>query len=132
MRSIVLANAPSEQHAFGLSVVAKVFEFEGWTVSGGPHLQAGEQLEKLVSSNSFEVAGISATTPENARALSSKIENLRRASSNPRIVVIVGGGGFAEDPGLFREIGADDVAIDANDAVIKARALLASQSRPSP
>jgi len=123
--SIILANAPTEQHAFGLSVVSKVFEFEGWSVSGGPYLQAGTALEKLVSRNCFDVAGISAATPENAKALEPRIAGLRKASSNPCIKVIVGGGGFAGNPELYRQIGADGVAVDANEAVLTARALLA-------
>lgn len=130
LRSIVLANAPTEQHAFGLSVVSKVFEFEGWEVSGGPALSADGKLDELVSSNSFNVAGISAATPDNAKALQPKIAHLRRISANPDIAVIVGGGGFTDHPELFREIGADAVAIDADEAVIKARALLIDRSQP--
>ncbi len=129
--SIVLANAPTEQHAFGVSVVSKVFEFEGWTVSGGPNLQAGPELDELVSRKPFDVAGISAATPENAAALEPKIDSLRRASANPTIIVIVGGGGFSQDRELFRQIGADGCASDANEAVSKARNLVGPRSRPS-
>lgn len=130
--SVVLANAPTEQHAFGLSVVAKVFEFEGWSVTGGSSLQAGPELDELVANRSFDIAGISAATPENALALKPRIESLRNASSNPDIAIIVGGGGFAENPELFQKIGADDVAADANEAVIKARSLVGDRSQPSP
>jgi MerR family transcriptional regulator, light-induced transcriptional regulator len=129
--SIVLASAPCEQHAFGVSVVAKVFEFEGWSVTGGPSLQAGAELEELVNKQSFDVAGISAATEDAAKALEPKIADLRRASSNPKIAVIVGGGGFSHDPELYRHIGADGFASDANAAVITARSLVGPRPRPS-
>jgi methanogenic corrinoid protein MtbC1 len=47
-----------------------------------------------------------------------------RTPLNESISVIVGGHAFAGHPGLSEEVGADDMAIDAMDAIAKAERLL--------
>lgn len=122
--NIILASAPSEQHAFGVLVVSKIFEMEGWLVTGGPEMHTGEDLTTLVGKTWFDIIGLTASTEDVAHGLKQEIENLRNASLNPDVFVIVGGNGFANHPSISQAIGADDFAIDADDAVIKAESLL--------
>ena len=122
--SIALASADTEQHSFGLFIVSKFFQLEGWHVVGGPQLQIGEDVEDLVHDMWFDVIGISAATDSKASELRSAIQKIRLASSNSSISVLVGGKSFTDNPELHRIIGADDVASDAQDAVVKVRGIL--------
>ncbi|MEM9355100.1 MAG: cobalamin B12-binding domain-containing protein [Pseudomonadota bacterium] len=124
---IVLAKAGGEQHALGLLIVSKMFAFEGWRVSGGSFCQTGDDLDRLVGERWFDVIGLSASTTQSVVALETEIRSLREASSNPAIFVLVGGAIFAEDPELYRVVGADSAASDATQAVSKVRMFLDSR-----
>lgn len=122
--NIILASAPAEQHAFGVLLVSKIFEMEGWLVTGGPDLHTGTDLTALVSKSWFDVVGLSASSQDLAYTLKPEIDALRAVSLNPDVLVMVGGNGFAGDTDTATLIGADDVAMDADEAIRKARALL--------
>ncbi|MEO0410365.1 MAG: cobalamin-dependent protein [Pseudomonadota bacterium] len=123
--NIILASAPAEQHAFGVLLVSKIFEMEGWLVTGGPDLHTGAELTTLVSQSWFDVVGLTASSEELARSLTDDIKALREISLNKDVVVLVGGSGFSDHPEIHHAIGADELARDADDAVAKARTLLA-------
>ncbi len=124
VHNIILASSPSEQHAFGILVVSKIFELDGWFVSGGPDLRTGDELTKIVEKTWFDIIGLTASTEELAYGLTEEIRGLRACSVNPDVFVMVGGNGFANRPAIWREIGADEMASDAEDAMAKAQKLL--------
>jgi methanogenic corrinoid protein MtbC1 len=121
---ILLASPRHEQHALGMLIVSQLFQMEGWGVEGGSQLVAGEELQDMVRDEWFGVVGLTASSEEGARRLKSVIDELRKISMNESISVIVGGHAFVGHPGLSEEIGADDMAFDALDAVAKAERLL--------
>jgi MerR family transcriptional regulator, light-induced transcriptional regulator len=121
---IVLASSPDEQHALGMLIVSELFRMKGWDVSGGPGLAVGKDLRAMVSDNWYGVVGLSAGTEEKARQLKSEIDAIRRSSCNKTISVLVGGPGFLDHPEISQEIGADGVAGDADDAIVKAEGML--------
>jgi methanogenic corrinoid protein MtbC1 len=121
---ILLASPSHEQHALGMLIVSQLFQMEGWEVEGGSQLVAGEELHDMVRDEWFGVVGLTASSEESARRLKSVIDDLRKNSLNESISVIVGGHAFAGHPGLSEEVGADDMAIDAMDAIAKAERLL--------
>ena len=121
---ILLASPPGEQHLLGILIVSKVFEMEGWLVTGGPDLRTGTELKEIVGKTWFDIIGLTASTEERAMALKPEILDLRSASLNQSVQVLVGGNGFSNHPGISRDIGADDLADDAEDAIIKATMLL--------
>lgn len=123
--NIILASAPSEQHAFGVLLVSKIFEMEGWLVTGGPDLHTGAELTRLIGQSWFDAVGLTASSEELALSLKDDIKALRKNSLNKDVVVLVGGSGFAAHPEIYQDIGADELAMDADDAVVKTRALLA-------
>ncbi|HSP24878.1 MAG TPA: cobalamin B12-binding domain-containing protein [Saliniramus sp.] len=127
-RRIVLASSPDEQHALGMLIVSELFRMKGWDVSGGPGLAVGTDLNSMVNDNWYGVVGLSAGTEERARQLKSEIDNIRRASRNQAISVLVGGPGFIEHPEISMSIGADGVAGDADDAVSKAQGMIDGKS----
>jgi methanogenic corrinoid protein MtbC1 len=121
---IVLASPPEEQHRLGMLIVSRIFEMEGWDVSGGSDLSTGGQLNKVVHDKWFGVVGLSASSEQTAVRLKQAIDDLRAASKNRSISVIVGGNGFIEHPEISRDIGADDLASDVEEALQKAERLI--------
>ncbi|MEM6462487.1 MAG: cobalamin B12-binding domain-containing protein [Pseudomonadota bacterium] len=116
-RHIVLAKAPMEQHAFGLLMVAEFFRLAGWQVSGGIDLITGPDLKTMLKDTSFSVLGLTAGTRAMALDLKEHIVEARRVSANPKMIVIVGGPAFLNEPDLQKAIGCDCVAADGYEAV---------------
>ncbi len=123
-RHIVLARARNEQHAFGLLMVAEFFRLAGWRVSGGLDLDTGQQLGALLRDNWYSVLGLTAGSRRMALDLKDDIQSAKAVSRNPKLVVIVGGPAFLEEPDLLSEIGGDYLAADGFEAVEKAEALI--------
>lgn len=123
-RRILLLPAPGEQHVFGLSVVAEFFRRGGWDVAVEP-VESLAEAAGLVREGWFTVVGVSAGTGERAGALAALVAAIRQASCNPDVAVLVGGAAFRTRPQLAREIGADGVAGDGEQAVRQAEALAA-------
>ncbi len=71
------------------------------------------------------MVGFSLTCDSRIEALAALIHDIRRATRNPSIGVMVGGLPFAERPELSALVGADATATDGQQAVLKAETLLA-------
>lgn len=122
-RRILLATLPDQQHTFGLSILADFFRRDGWVALAVPAPERGEVLAAL-STHWFDVLALSASMDGEADDLGKMIEAARRASKNPRLVVIVGGPLFLRQPELAAVIGADGMSADAPEAVAMATQLL--------
>lgn len=128
---VLLAQAPGEQHGFGLAMVAHAFRRDGWHVRTEAVI-GHRQLIDIVGQGWFGVVGISVSCADNVDALASSIAALRSASCNQAIGIMVGGRVFCEQPHLAARVGADSTAADANLAVQQARRLLAKQGQHVP
>lgn len=122
-RRVLLAPAPGDQHTFGVAIVEKFFRSAGWDVWGGAAGLAFD-LPALVRREWFGVVGFSLGCEKNLDALVQLIRQVRRASRNAKLGVIVGGPAFLERPDLAVLIGADATAVDAHTAVPVAQGLL--------
>lgn len=123
-RRVLLAPVPGEQHSFGLAMVGEFFRRQGWTVTSGTGASAAE-LVATVRAQWFGVVGFSLSDDTRLDALAGLIRDVRRASCNPQIGVLVGGHIFVGQPELGVLVGADATATDGHQAVLKAEALLA-------
>ena len=121
--SIFLLPAPGEQHSFGLVILSEFFLRAGWHVVGGPISVAGGAAE-IVRATWVDVAGFSISGTGRIESLAACIRDVRRASVNTDIKVMVGGPLLLSRPGLAKELGADASAPDAPGAVREARGLL--------
>ncbi|MCX8003441.1 MAG: cobalamin-dependent protein [Burkholderiaceae bacterium] len=119
-RRILLAPTPHEQHTFGLFLVAELLRRDGWEVVAGPAF-SHEELVGLVADHWFSAAGLSLAAERWVGGLCEVIADMRRASRNRAIVIIVGGAFFAEHPEMAARVGADAMAPDARRAVELAR-----------
>ncbi|MCU0881357.1 MAG: cobalamin-dependent protein [Hyphomonadaceae bacterium] len=118
-RTIVLAAAPGEHHSFGLSLVAGLFETRGWhaEVLAGDD---GRSLIAEVAARAVDVAGLTISRADLVPQLSATIAQIRLASLNPDIRIVVGGsllGRETDCEALRLQLGADSALADARDAV---------------
>jgi len=125
----LLAATPGEQHTFGLFMVAEFFRRAGWDVVDGPAFSA-QELTATVRHDWFSVAGFSLSRQDSAGQLAALIRDVRQASRNRGIGIIVGGVVFGERPDLVAEVGADASATDGREAVSLAQAMLMPRCLP--
>ena len=122
-RSGLLVAGPGEQHTFGLAMVTAFFRRAGWVIwSGAPSSPA--DLLSIVRGNWFQMIGFSLAYEGKLDALRAAIRGVRQASRNPCIRIMVGGPVFIEHPEFVAQIGADAMAVDGQQAVMQAEALL--------
>lgn len=122
-RRILLAAMPGEQHTLGLSMVGEFFRKAGWEVADAP-LPLAADLVALAGRRWFEVVGISLGSDTRFDALSALVRELRRASRNPSVGIMVGGPAFLDRPEAVVRVGADVSASDGRSAVRVAQDLI--------
>lgn len=121
--SIVLATCGEDQHVFGVIMVSEFFRRAGWRVWSEPAAPL-DDLSALVAREWFDAIGLSASNEAPAEKISAEIMALRRASKNPGVVILVGGGLFNSNPDLVFKVGADATAADGKAAVEISRSLV--------
>lgn len=122
-RRILLASVPGEQHSLGLLMVTEFFRRAGWDVHAESPISSAD-LPGLVASDWFDVAGLSTGSECRLDVLAGSIREIRRASRNRMIRVMVGGPLFVIHPEYMMTVGADATAADAQQAVIQAENLI--------
>ena len=127
-RAALFAPAPGEQHTFGLVIIEEFFRRSGWRtwteLSGAP-----EEIIGAVQAHRFDMFGMTCSSDERLDQIAPMIMSIRRASRNRDITVMVGGRLFLEQPGLVATIGADAMATDAKEAVLKAEVAVRQLAR---
>jgi len=130
-----LCGMPEEQHSLGLAMVAEFFVADGWGVTVGPPLGAEDVLHE-VGAHWYDVVGLSSGTVERIPRVMEVIRNIRAASLNAHLAVLVGGRAFVDNPELVAQVGADGSAPDAAQGPMVARTLVqarrASQAHAVP
>jgi methanogenic corrinoid protein MtbC1 len=104
-----LTQPDTEQHIFGLSMVAEFFRRAAWDVLGGV-AGVGIDAPTWVRRDWFDVVGFSIGTGQSLPWLRAAVNEVREQSRNRDLVVLVGGPLFAHNPGWAEEVGADATA----------------------
>lgn len=125
-RSAAFAPAPGEQHTLGLTMVRDFFRASGWDVSDGCSEQP-DDVVALVRERRFDLVGFSIGSERHTDALRTLIGSVRKASTNRRVLVLIGGPLLLERPQLAKSLGADASADDARQAILAAEGLLAAR-----
>ena len=115
-RSVYFVPAPNEQHAFGLVILEDYFRRAGWR-TWLDTAATGEDAARTVGHDWFDIFGLSATSDTPADVIASTIAQVRKASRNPRLFVMVGGRLFIDDPALAGVVGADAASVTAGEAL---------------
>lgn len=110
-RRALLVPAEGEQHSFGLLMVETFLRRAGWEVWPG-----AADAARLVRRRHFDVVGISASSEARLDAVAGLIREVRRASCNAGVAVLVGGPVFVAHPEYAALVGADATGCDAREA----------------
>jgi methylmalonyl-CoA mutase cobalamin-binding domain/chain len=119
---LVMACVGGELHEIGARMVADIFEMEGWDTYFLGANTPPESILRSVVERKADVLALSVTMTYHIRQVEEIITILRSANSSVRI--LVGGYPFNLSHGLWRKVGADGYATDADTAIVEARRVL--------
>jgi methanogenic corrinoid protein MtbC1 len=118
-RAMVACCVSGELHEIGVRMVADCFEMSGWD---SHYLGANAPVEEtldMAQSVSAELLAVSATLTSHVGLVANLITSARQRFKNG-VSILVGGYPFNIDPTLWRRLGADGTAQNADDAVLLA------------
>jgi len=123
-RRMVVTCVGGELHEIGAHMVADFFEMDGWdTYFLGANTPIDGVLRAIVERNA-DVLAISATMTLHIDKVTGLIAELHRSVLGVRTKVLVGGYPFNIAPNLWKSVGADAYAYDAQQALIAAEGLI--------
>lgn len=115
-KALITATA-NEFHEIGSRIVADSLELDGWEVDHlGVDTPIEDLLDLLTQKQPFFL-GLSVAIPFN---VDSAIETINRIKEKPELrdmKVLIGGKAFNDNPGLWKETGADTWCKDSNEAI---------------
>lgn len=122
--TLVATSVAGDLHEIGIRMVADFFEMAGWhTVYLGADTPTRSVVE-TVAEHAADALALSVTIATHLPAATALIETLRAEPGVARTRVLVGGYPFNREPGLWRRVGADGHARDAEEAVALAERLV--------
>jgi hypothetical protein len=138
-RRVVLLSAPAEQTMLGLFMVtefhrcvgAEFFHHAGWDVWRAPPTSRA-QLLALLRGQWFDVVEVTASCGDRLALLAADLAEIRRASRNSRLHVVVGGPALEGRSDAAAMVGADAVATGPQDMLRAAESLVARHVHPRP
>jgi methanogenic corrinoid protein MtbC1 len=121
--TLVATCVSSDLHEIGVRMVSDLLEMDGWqTYYLGANMPVPAVVEALVQRQADALA-ISATITYHVRDVESLIAAVRRTPDCRRVKILVGGYPFKTDPDLWKIVGADGSATDAQAAILLANRL---------
>ncbi len=131
-RRALFVSVPGEQHTFGLAMVCDFFRISGWLVCSETLAQSkAPALVRLVGEEHFDVVGFAIGNDKSIASLAELIRDVRKASLNRTVGVLVGGPLLVARPQIATLVGADATGVDARQAMLEAEKLLAAPRRGS-
>jgi hypothetical protein len=135
-RKALLVSAPEEQSMLGLFMVTEFYrcvssEFfyrAGWEVWREPP-SSRSQLRGILNSQWFDVVDVAASCEARLPALSADLADMRKASRNSHVGVVVDGPVFHDHPEFLSRVGADASASDSRDTLAQAELLMTARER---
>ena len=122
--TVVAASVGAELHDVGIRMVADFFLRDGWdTYYLGANTPVQSILE-AVQDRKADIITLSTTMPRHLPDVQYLIRSLRGDRETARVKIIVGGYPFRIVPDLWKQIGADAYAGDAEEAVVVASRLV--------
>lgn len=115
----LLLPAPGEQHMFGLRMVEEFLRRDGWTVRLALNPDVA-LMRQLVASEAYDIVGFSISGERLLPGLRQAIGEVREASLNGAVKIMLGGGLVAGNPAAAADSGADALAGDAREAAARA------------
>lgn len=121
---MVATSVSGELHELGIRMVSDFFELEGWSTvflgANTPH----RSIVDMIRETNAEVLAISATIPFNLPKVGELIQFVRTDFPQHDLKIIVGGKPFNTNPDIWKKLGADGFAPDAESAIKEATRLI--------
>ncbi len=118
--TLVATCVSGDLHEIGVRMVTDFFEMDGWnTFYLGANTPAQAVVDSVVQRKA-QVLGISATISYHLRAVNELIQRVRAEPACRSVKILVGGYPFNVAPDLWRKLGADGCAADAQAAIVLA------------
>ncbi len=122
---VVVASCISgELHEVGIRMISDLFELSGWN---SYFLGANTPIDSLIQilkDKNADVVAISATMMDNIQDVSKIITRIREEKEIEHVKILVGGFSFNINPDLWKRVGADAMAKNAEEALEKAKHLV--------
>ncbi len=129
--SVVVACVSGDLHEVGARMVGDFFEMAGWdTYFCGANTPHADVVQSVIE-RAADVLAVSVTMGYHLHLVQDLIDAVRVDPRCARLRIMVGGHPFTIDPALWRTVGADGTAADAEAAVALAGHWLAG-STPAP
>ena len=122
VKRVMIASAPGSKHLLGPTIVADFFRKEGWQVVVEIS-SSKKELVQAVENEWFDTVGLSVSIAPQLVDLGDLVDQIKRCSRNPRLVVLLGGPIFTVQNFQASDFGASVICIDAKEAVSLALAL---------
>ncbi len=123
-RTLIATCVTGDLHEIGVRMVADFFEMDGWdTYYLGANTPNASVVATIVERQA-DVVAISATISYHVEAVRELISSVRQHPVGSQVRILVGGYPFNCDPGLWRSVGADGTASDAQQAIVLADRLV--------
>jgi methanogenic corrinoid protein MtbC1 len=123
-RTLIATCVAGDLHEIGVRMVADFFEMEGWNTfylgANTPHPSVVAALVERAA----DVLAISATISYHVDAVRDLIRAVREHPGTGHVKILVGGYPFNRDVELWRKIGADGSALDAQRAITLANQIV--------
>ena len=123
-RTLIATCVAGDLHEIGVRMVADFFEMEGWNTfylgANTPHAS----VVATIVERQANVLAISATISYHVEAVRDLICAVRQHPVGGQVRILVGGYPFNCDPDLWRNVGADGSASDAQQAIVLAHQLV--------
>ena len=114
-KRLVAACVQGELHEVGIRMIADLFEMQGWDTDYVGASTPPASAARMAAGRRADVLAVSATMTYHLEELRSVVAAARQAS--PRLKIIVGGRLVNLAPDLWRSVGADGSAMDAEGAL---------------
>jgi methanogenic corrinoid protein MtbC1 len=123
-RTMVATSVAGDLHELGVRMVADFFEMDGWdTFYLGANTPHASVIATVVERQA-SVLAISATITFHVEAVRALIAAVRKDPDAGGVRILVGGYPFNRNPDLWRNVGGDGYAPDAQEAILLADQLV--------
>jgi methanogenic corrinoid protein MtbC1 len=126
---ILLAPMPGSHHTLGFYMLSQFFRRDGWSVCSAIEADA-RALVAAARSDWYDVVALSVSCSNDVAAMRVLVHELRCASLNPRVGIMVGGPLYL-DARVRDLLGAEAYSGDAREALRAADRLVRERERPN-
>ena len=123
-RRMVATCVGDELHEIGVRMVTDFFEMEGWDTY---YLGANTPTKSIISTieeQEADILAVSVTMTMHVSSATELIDQVHASEASGSVKVLVGGYPFNLAPNLWREVGADGYARDAQEAIAVANEII--------